>query len=141
MSDYSYKDPSNVSLNKGHKHTDDFITKKYILPMLRDPQKLKQLIDEHRATPFGRAATSKSELVQHSQDLQTLLDKLRRGGLDGKLLIICVKMHEDYRIGITTGVRGQPVEITEDSFSSQEACEHAIFLKRINKLLKQYSGE
>ena len=141
MSDYSYKDPSNVSLNKGHKHTDDFITKKYILPMLRNPHKLKELIDEHRATPFGRAATRNSDLVQHSQDLQTLLDKLRRGGLNGKLLIICVKLHEDYRIGITTGVRGQPVEITEDSFSSQEACEHAIFLKRINKLLEDYSGE
>ena len=141
MADYSYKDPSNVSLNKGHKHTDDFITKKYILPMLRDPQKLKELIDEHRASPFGRAATRNSDLVQHSQDLQTLLDKLRRGGLNGKLLIVCVKLHEDYRIGITTGVRGQPVEITEDSFSSQEACEHAIFLKRINKLLEDYSGE
>ena len=141
MADYSYKDPSNVSLNKGHKHTDDFITKKYILPMLRDPQKLKELIGEHRASPFGRAATRNSDLVQHSQDLQTLLDKLRRGGLNGKLLIICVKLHEDYRIGITTGVRGQPVEITEDSFSSQEACEHAIFLKRINKLLEDYSGE
>ena len=34
MSDFSYKQPSNVQLNKGHKHTDDFITKKYILPML-----------------------------------------------------------------------------------------------------------
>ncbi len=105
MADYSYKDPSNVSLNKGHKHTDDFITKKYILPMLRDPQKLKELIDEHRATPIGRAATGKHGVVQHSQDLQTLLDKLRRGGLNGKLLIICVKLHEDYRIGISTGVR------------------------------------
>ena len=141
MADYSYKDPSNVSLNKGHKHTDDFITKKYILPMLRDPQKLKELIDEHRATPVGRAATGKHGVVQHSQDLQTLLDKLRRGGLNGKFLIICVKLHEDYRIGISTGVRGQPVEITEDSFSSQEACEHAIFLKRINKLLEDYIGE
>ena len=141
MADYSYKDPSNVSLNKGHKHTDDFITKKYILPMLRDPQKLKELIDEHRATPIGSAATGKHGVVQHSQDLQTLLDKLRRGGLNGKLLIICVKLHEDYRIGISTGVRGQPVEITEDSFSSQEACEHAIFLKRINKLLEDYIGE
>ena len=50
MSDYSYKHPSNVQLNKGHKHTDDFITKKYILKMLRDPQKLKSLIEEHRAT-------------------------------------------------------------------------------------------
>ena len=141
MADYSYKDPSNVALNKGHKHTDDFITKKYILPMLRDPQKLKALIEEHRATPIGRAPTKDQGFVQHSKDLIALLDKLRRGSLTGKLLIVCLKMHEDYRIGITTGVRGEPVEITDESYSSQEACEHAIFLKRINKLLEQYSGE
>ena len=66
MSDYSYKHPSNVQLNKGHKHTDDFITKKYILKMLRDPQKLKSLIEEHRATPVGRAATRDHGVIQHS---------------------------------------------------------------------------
>ena len=45
------------------------------------------------------------------------------------------------RDSITTGVRGEPVEILEDSYSSEEACEHAIFLKRINRLLEEYSGE
>ncbi len=79
MSDYSYKHPSNVQLNKGHKHTDDFITKKYILKMLRDPQKLKSLIEEHRATPVGRAATRDHGVIQHSQDLQTLLEQQAKG--------------------------------------------------------------
>ena len=141
MSDFSYKQPSNVQLNKGHKHTDDFITKKYILPMLRDPQKLKSLIEEHRATPVGRAATRDHGVIQHSQDLQTLLDKLRRGSKANGFVTICLKLHEDYRIGITTGVRGEPVDITDDSYSSEEAAEHAIFLKRINRLLEEYSGE
>jgi len=104
-------------------------------------QKLKELIEEHRATPIGRAPTKDHGMVQHSKDLIALLDKLRRGPLNGKLLIVCLKMHEDYRIAITTGVRGEPVEITDESYSSQEACEHAIFLKRVNKLLEQYSGE
>ena len=141
MSDYSYKNPSNVQLNKGHKHTDDFITKKDILKMLRDPQKLKSLIEEHRATPIGRAATRDHGIIQHSQDLQTLLDKLRRGSKENGFVTVCLRRHEDYRVGITTGVRGEPVEITEDSYSSEEACEHAIFLKRINRLLEKYSGE
>jgi len=47
-------------------------------------------------------------------------------------------MHEDYRIGICSGVRGDPVKILEESFSSEEACEHAIFLKRITGLLERY---
>lgn len=141
MSDFSYKYPSNVQLNKGHKHTDDFITKKYILPMLRDPKKLQELISEHRANPVGKAATRDHGVIQHSQDLQTVLDKLRRGSKEGGYVIVCLKLHEDYRIGITSGIRGKPVEITDDSYSSEEACEHAIFLKRINNLLEQYKGE
>ena len=99
--------------------------------MLRDPQKLKSLIEEHRATPVGRAATRDHGVIQHSQDLQTLLDKLRRGSKENGFVTVCLRRHEDYRIGITTGVRGQPVEITEDSYSSEEACEHAIFLKEL----------
>ena len=50
------------------------------------------------------------------------------------------KNFEDYRIGIVTGVRGEPVEILEDSYSSEEACEHAIFLKRILDLLERHGG-
>ena len=57
----------------------------------------------------------------------------------GKYITICKKDFKDYRIGICSGVRGQPVEISEDSFSSEEACEHAIFLKRISELLEKYS--
>jgi hypothetical protein len=92
-----------VQLNKGHKHTDDFITKKYILPMLRDPQKLKSLIEEHRATPIGRAATRDHGVIQHSQDLQTLLDKLRRGSKENGFVTICLKLHEDYKMLRITG--------------------------------------
>ena len=60
---------------------------------------------------------------------------------EGGFVSVCLKLHEDYRIGITTGVRGEPVQILEDSYSSEEACEHAIFLKRIKRLLNEYSGD
>ena len=66
-------------------------------------------------------------------------DGIRDGlvtGVQTCALPIC--MHEDYRIGICSGVRGDPVKILEESFSSEEACEHAIFLKRITGLLERY---
>ena len=135
------KDKTGVQLNLGHTSTDDYITEKYVLPLLRDEKMRNKLIEEHRATPVGRAATRDHGVIQHSQDLQTLLDKLRRGSKENGFVTVCLRRHEDYRIGITTGVRGEPVEITEDSYSSEEACEHAIFLKRINRLLEEYSGE
>ena len=43
-------------------------------------------------------------------------------------------------LGRIVNVIGEPVEILEESFSSEEACEHAIFLKRIVDLLERHGG-
>jgi len=135
------KDKTGVQLNQGHTSTDDYITRKYVLPLLRDEKMRNKLIEEHRACPVGKApALHKGQPgVEHSKELRTVLDKLRRQPMAGKLLTVCKRPFEDYRIGIASGVRGQPVEILEESFSSEEACEHAIFLKRIVALLEKYA--
>jgi len=133
------KEKTGVQLNQGHASTDDFITRKYVLPLLKDEKTRNRLIEEHRACPVGRAPHKGQPMVEHSKDLRTVLDKLRRQPMAGKLLTVCKRPFEDYRIGIASGVRGQPVEILEESFSSEEACEHAIFLKRILALLEKYA--
>ena len=133
------KEKTGVQLNQGHTSTDDFITRKYVLPLLKDEKTRNRLIEEHRACPVGRAPHKGQPMVEHSKDLRTVLDKLRRQPMPGKLLTVCKRPFEDYRIGIASGVRGQPVEILDESFSSEEACEHAIFLKRIVALLEKYA--
>ena len=134
------KDKTGVQINQGHTSTDDFITRKYVLPLLRDEKTRNRLIEEHRACPVGKApALHKGEPgVEHSKELRTVLDKLRRQPMAGKYITICKKDFKDYRIGICSGVRGQPVKILEGSFSSEEACEHAIFLKRVVELLEKH---
>jgi len=133
------KDKTGVQLNQGHTSTDDFITRKYVLPLLRDEKTRNRLIEEHRACPVGRAAHKGQPMVEHSKDLRTVLDKLRRQPMAGKYVTICKKDFKDYRIGICSGVRGQPVKILEEAFSSEEACEHAIFLKRVVEFLEKYA--
>jgi len=133
------KEKTGVQLNQGHTSTDDFITRKYVLPLLKDEKTRNRLIEEHRACPVGRAPHKGQPMVEHSKDLRTVLDKLRRQPMAGKLLTVCKRPFEDYRVGIASGVRGQPVEILDESFSSEEACEHAIFLKRIVALLEKYA--
>ena len=133
------KEKTGVQLNQGHTSTDDFITRKYVLPLLKDEKTRNRLIEEHRACPVGRAPHKGQPMIEHSKDLRTVLDKLRRQPMAGKLLTVCKRPFEDYRIGIASGVRGQPVEILDESFSSEEACEHAIFLKRIVALLEKYA--
>ena len=132
-------DKTGVQLNQGHTSTDDFITKKYVLPLLQDEEIRNRLIEEHKATPVGRSPHKGHPFVEHSKDLQTVLDKFRRQPMEGKYITIEKVQFKDYRIGICSGVRGTPVEILEDSFSSEEACEHAIFLKRIVDFLEKYS--
>ena len=137
------KDKTGVQLDLGHTSTDDFITEKYVLPLLRDEKMRNKLIEEHRVCPVGKAAQPHKgqPMVEHSKELQIVLDKLRRQPMHiKKYVTICKKDFEDYRIGIVTGVRGQPVEILEESFSSEEACEHAIFLKRVVDLLERHGG-
>ena len=134
------KDKTGVQLNLGHTSTDDFITEKYVLPLLRDEKMRNKLIEEHRACPVGKAAQPHKgqPMVEHSKELQIVLDKLRRQPMAGKYITVCKKDFKDYRIGVCSGVRGQPVKILNDSFSSEEACEHAIFLKRVLELLEKY---
>ena len=137
------KDKTGVQLNLGHTSTDDFITEKYVLPLLRDEKMRNKLIEEHRACPVGKAAQPHKgqPMIEHSKELQIVVDKLRRQPMAVKKYVtVCKKDFEDYRIGILTVVRGQPVEILEESFSSDEACEHAIFLKRILDLLERHGG-
>ena len=135
------KDKTGVQLNQGHTSTDDYITRTYVLPLLKDEKTRNRLIEEHRACPVGRApALHKGQPgVEHSKELRTVLDKLRRQPMAGKYVTICKKDFKDYRIGVCSGVRGKPVEIMEESFSSEEACEHAIFLKRVLELLEKYA--
>lgn len=131
--------PTGVQTDQGHTSTDDFITRTYVLPLLTDEESRRRLIAEHRANPVATPPRNGQPPIEHSQDLRTVLDKLRRAPMAGKYVSVCKRMHEDYRIGICSGVRGEPVKILDESFSSEEACEHGIFLKRIADLLAEYS--
>jgi hypothetical protein len=75
---------------------------------------------------------------QHSEDLARVIDKLRRAPMAGKYVRVCVTLHEDYRIGICSGVRGKPVKMLEEKYPSEDSCEHAIFVKRVADLMAQY---
>lgn len=130
--------PTGVQSNQGHASTDDYITRTYVLPLLTDKDSRDRLIAEHKANPVAGPPQNGQPPIEHSKDLRTVLDKFRRAPMAGKYVTVCKRLHQDYRIGICSGVRGQPVEILDPSFSSEEACEHGIFLKRISDLLAQY---
>ena len=127
-----------VKANTSYDETDDHITRTYIMPLLFEAESRRRLISEHRNNPVGNAPSNGRQAQEHSQDLRTVLDKMRRHPMAGKYVTICVRMFEEYQIGICSGVRGKPVQILDGSYSSEEACEHAIFLKRMSDLMDHY---
>jgi hypothetical protein len=131
--------PKGVQANEGYKGTDDYITRTYVMPLLFDDESRRRLIAEHKANPVGTAPKNGNTFVEHSEDLRTVLDKMRRHPMKGKYVSVCMRMFEDYRIGIASGIRGEPVNILDGAYSSEEACEHAIFLKRTADLMRKYS--
>ena len=72
----SYK-LTGVQNNEGHSLTDEYITRTYVLPLLRDEDTRNRLIAEHRACPIGTPPSDGRAAVEHSKDLQTVLDKFR----------------------------------------------------------------
>ena len=130
-----------VQENRAYTETDDFITKTYVLPILLDPKRKKAIIEEHRNNPVGTPGLAGKAGIGHSEDLQRVIDKLRRAPMAGKYVRVCMEPHKDYRIGVASGVRGKPVKILPKSFPSEDACEHGVFLKRIDDLLAHYRAK
>ncbi len=129
-----------VQTNESHREVDDFITRKYVMPLLWDEETRNRLIAEHRAHPIGAPAHNGRPAIEHSADLIRVVDKLRRAPMTGKYVSVVIRNFADYRIGVLSGVRGEPIKMLEGSFSSQDACEHGIFLKRIGDLLEKYGA-
>lgn len=127
-----------VQENGAHTSTDDFITRTHILPILEDKARRAAIIKEHEGNPVGKPGLAGKAGVGHSEDLQRVVDKFRRGAMKGKYVRVCMEPHKDYRIGIVSGVRGEPVKILPKAFPSEDACEHGVFLKRLKDILAEY---
>lgn len=83
-----------------------------------------ELIEEHRRRPLG----------QHSDALERVLHYFRRAPLAGKYVIVATKPFQEYCIGVHPGVRGQPVRLLDEVYTSESECFHAVFLRRVNDL-------
>lgn len=123
------------------KAVDDYDTRMYILPHLRDPAKLAALIEEHKDNPVYRGTVPGHGAEMNSDPLKRLLDRLRATPQTGKHTIVETRPWEEYTIGILPGVRGGTVELTDESYPTRGQAEHAIFLKRLSAFLKAYDIE
>lgn len=121
-----------------YRAVDDYNTRTYLLPVLSDPERRSALIAEHRARPIYTAAQPGEPVPMDSSELSRLLDRLRVVPQQGKHVIVETEPWQEYRIGLLPGVRGVPVEVTEERYPSREDAEHAIFLKRLGALLEAY---
>jgi hypothetical protein len=130
-----------LTADYGYTAVDDYDTRTYILPYLRDPVSRNKIIAEHREHPRGAGSQPGIKPPNHSDGLKRLIDKLRMTPQQGKHTIVETVPWKEYAIGILPGYRGGVVKITRERYSTRNDAEHAIFLKRLNALLDHYGIE
>jgi len=86
-----------------------------------DPVKDLPLAEEFRRNPIGH----------HSANLQCILNLFRGEPLAGKYVLVCIKPHEEWQLGILSGVRGQAVELLPGHvYRDLKEAEWAVFKRR-----------
>jgi branched-chain amino acid transport system permease protein len=97
-------------------------------------QALRQLISndliaEHERDPLG----------DHTDSLKRVLNYFRRtASRDGKYIVVCTEPFRRWRIARLSGRRGHgPAWVDDDSFGSEREAVHAIFMRRVQDLLRQ----
>jgi hypothetical protein len=86
-----------------------------------DPVKDLPLAEEFRRNPIGH----------HSANLQCILNLFRGEPLAGKYVLICIKPHEEWQLGILSGVRGKAVELLRGHvYRDLKEAEWAVFKRR-----------
>jgi hypothetical protein len=87
-----------------------------------------ELIEEHRANPLGT----------HSAELQRVLHYFRRQPVPGKYVVVMTKPWSEYKLGrLSEDRRGAPRIIEAETFPTEDAALHGIFLRRVHDLLEE----
>ena len=90
-----------------------------------DPDAL-HLAQEFKAKPIGK----------HSAELQKVLHLFRGEAQKDKYVLVCTEPHKRWTLGQLTGVRGEPVQMTNHVFDNIEDAEWHVFKLR----WKKYTG-
>lgn len=90
-----------------------------------DPDAL-HLAQEFKAKPIGK----------HSAELQKVLHLFRGEAQKDKYVLVCTEPHRRWTLGQLTGVRGEPVQMTNHVFDRLEDAEWHVFKLR----WKKYTG-
>ena len=84
-----------------------------------------ELVEEHARMPLG----------QHSDALERILAYFRRQPNAGKYVVVAAEPWQEYRIAVLSGRRGElPRLLDDETFTSEEAAMHGVFLRRIRDL-------
>ncbi len=80
----------------------------------------RRLIEEFRRNPIGH----------HSPDLQRLLNRMRGAPMADKYCLVVVKPNREWQLARTSGVRGKPLKMLGQRFTSMADAEWYVFRQR-----------
>ena len=87
---------------------------------LRPTPDARHLIEEFKRNPIGH----------HSAALQRLLNRLRGAPTTDKFCLVVVKANREWQLAKTSGVRGKPIKLLEQRFTTMADAEWYVFRQR-----------
>ena len=87
----------------------------------------RKIIAEHKRDPIGI----------HSDALDRVLNYFRRPNLLDRHVIVCARPFKQWRVARITGVPGEaPVFVDERTYNSEARAAHAVFLLRVEQMMR-----
>ena len=80
----------------------------------------RRLIEEFKQKPIGH----------HSPALQRLLNRMRGAPMADKFCLVVITPNREWQLAKTTGVRGKPLKMLKQRFTSMAAAEWYVFCQR-----------
>jgi hypothetical protein len=91
----------------------------------------RRLIEEFKQNPIGH----------HSADLQRLLTRMRGAPMADKHCLVVIKPNREWQLAKSTGVRGKPLKMLKQRFTSMNEAEWYVFKLRWKALTGETLSE
>lgn len=100
--------------------------------------------DNYRPTPADQrliAEFKQQPIGHHSPDLQRLLNRMRGAPMADKFCLVVVTPNREWQLAKTSGVRGTPLKMLEQRFTSMADAEWYVFRQRWQALTGERLSE
>jgi hypothetical protein len=118
-----------------------YVADHHVAPLLLDERSRARLVEQHRRLPLALPGRGGTPARAHGPELARVLDWLRSGPLEGKLVLVRCADCDGLRIArMSQAPSSLPAIVEQRCYDDPAEAEHAVFLRRVADFLALHAG-